>query len=107
MELVELPCSDELKSKFYADGVLLLDFYKGYLECKQYPNLTYHAKNMASMFGRTCACEQLFSSMKVTKSKLRTKLNDGHLQDVILLATSNLTPDHNKLSSQKQRQISH
>ena len=51
------------------------------------------------MFGKTYVCKQLFSSMKVTKSKLRTKLNDGHLQDVILLATSNLTPDHNKLSS--------
>ena len=105
MELVELQCSDELKSKFHAEGVLLLDFYKKYLECKQYPNLINHAKKMASMFGSTYVCKQLFSSMKVTKSKLRTQLNDGHLQDIILLATSNLTPDLHKLSSQKQ--ISH
>ena len=28
MELVELQCSDKLKSKFHAVGVLLLDFYK-------------------------------------------------------------------------------
>ena len=34
MELVELQCSDELKLKFHTEGVLLLDFYKKYLECK-------------------------------------------------------------------------
>jgi len=100
MELVEL------KSKFHTEGVLLLDFYKKYLESKQYPNLINHAKKMASMIGSTYVCEQLFSSMKVTKSKLRTQLNDGHLQDIILFATSNLTPNLHKLSSQKQHQIS-
>ena len=85
MELVELQCSDELKLKFHAVGVLLLDFYKKYLECKQYTNLINHAKKMVSMFGSTYVCEQLFSSMKVTKSKLRTQLNDGDLQDILLL----------------------
>ena len=76
MELIKRQCSDELKLKFHAEGVLLLDFYKKYLECKQYPNLINHAKKMASMFGSTYVCEQLFSSMKVTKSKLSTQLNN-------------------------------
>ena len=107
MELVELQSSDEIKSKFQAEGVLLFEFYKKYLESKQYSNLINHAKKMASMFGSTYVCEQLFSSMKVTKSKLRKQPNDGHSQDIILLATSNLTPDLHKLSSQKQYQISH
>ena len=107
MELVELLCSDELKSKFHAEGVLLFDFYKKYLECKQYSNLINHAKKMASIFGTTYVCEQLFWSIKVTKSKLSTQLNDGHLQDILLLAASNLTPDLHKLSRQKQHQISH
>ena len=44
MKLVKLQCSDELKSKFHAEGVLLLDFYKKYLECKQYPDLINHVK---------------------------------------------------------------
>ena len=39
MEPVELQCSDELKSKFHAVGELLLDFYKKYLECKQWLQL--------------------------------------------------------------------
>ena len=107
MELVELQRSDQLKSKFHAEGLLLLDFYKKYLECKQYPNFINHAKKMASMFGSIYVCEQLFSCMKVTKSKLKTQLNDSHLQDINLLATSNLTPDLHKLSNQKQHQISH
>ena len=107
MELVKLQCSDQLKLNFHAEGLLLLDFYKKYLECKQYLNLINHAKKMASMFGSTYVCEQLFSCMKATKSKLKTQLNDGHLQDIILLATSNLTRDLHKLSSQKQQQISH
>jgi len=59
------------------------------------------------MFGSTYGCEQLFSSMKITKSKLRTSLNDGHLQDVMLLASSNLKPNMDKLADQKQHQASH
>ena len=71
------------------------------------PDLINHAKKMSSMFGSTYKCEQLFSSMKITNSKLRTKLNDGYWQDIAVIDTSNLTPAHHKFSSQKQRQISH
>ena len=64
MELVELQCSDELKLKlklkFHAEGVLLLDFYKKYLECKQYPNLINHAKKMVSMFGGNMCANSCF-----------------------------------------------
>ena len=107
MKLVELQCSNQLKSKFHVEVALLLGFYKNYLESKQYPNLINHAKKMASMFGSTYVCEQLFSSTKVTKRKLKTPLNDAFLQDILLLVTSNLTPDLHKLSSQKQHQISY
>ena len=99
MELVELQCNNEIKSKFHAEGVSLLDFYNKYLEYKRYPTLVNHAKKMASMFGSTYTCEQLFSSMKLAKSKLRTQLTDDHLQDVMILASSNLSPDLQKLSS--------
>ena len=53
------------------------------------PQLDQTCQKISSMFGSTYVCEQLFSSVKVTKSKLRTQLNDGHLEDDILLATSN------------------
>ena len=64
-------------------------------------------KNGINVWQHLYVCEQLFSSMKVTKSKLRTQLNHGHLQDILLLVTSNLTSDLHKLSSQKQHKISH
>ena len=31
MDLIEMQCSDELKAKFYTEGISLLDFYKKYL----------------------------------------------------------------------------
>jgi len=52
---------------------------------------------MASVFGSTYKCEQVFSSMKFNKSKLRTQVTDEHLQDVVLLASSNLPPELQKL----------
>ena len=46
MDLIKLQCSDELKSKFYAEGTSLLDYNKKYLfETGFYPSLTNHAKN--------------------------------------------------------------
>ena len=60
MELVELQYSNQLKSKFHVEGVLLLDFYKKYLECKQYSNLINHAKKMASMIGSLMCANRCF-----------------------------------------------
>ena len=86
-DVIEMQCSDELKAKFYTDGISLLDFYKKYLlESGLYPSLTNNAKEMASMFGSTYTCEQLFSTMKFTKSKLRLRISNSHLEDVLLLA---------------------
>ena len=44
---------------------------------------------MASMFGGTYTCEQLFSTMKFTKSKLRSRISDAYLEDV----SPGLSPD--------------
>ena len=55
------------------------------------------------MFGSTYVREQLLSS----KASLRTRLNDSHLQDVLLRASSNLKPNLDKLLDQKQHQASH
>ena len=39
MELAELQCSNELKLKFYVEGVSLVDFYKNILNAKNIPTL--------------------------------------------------------------------
>ena len=84
MKLFELKCSNEIKSNFHCEHVSLLDFYKKYLQSKRYPNPVKHAKKIASIFGSTYACEQLFSTTKQTKTKLGTQATDEHLQDVML-----------------------
>ena len=43
---------------------------------------------MASMFGSTYACEQLFSTINLTKTKLGAQPTDEHLQDAMLLSSS-------------------
>ena len=60
MKLIELQCSNEIKSKFQCEHVSLFDFYKKYLESKLYPNLVKHDQKMASIFGSTYACKQFF-----------------------------------------------
>jgi len=47
---------------------------------------------MASMFGSAYAYEKLFLSVKPSNSKLRTQLTNDHLQDIMLLVSSNLPP---------------
>ena len=84
-----------------------LAFIKKLIEYKQCPNLINPTKIMASMFGNTYACEQLFSSMEPSKCKFRTGITNDCLQDVMLLASSNLEPELQKLSNKQQHQISH
>ena len=43
---------------------------------------------MASIFGSTYACKQLFSTMKLTKTKLGAQPTDEHLQGAMLLFSS-------------------
>ena len=43
---------------------------------------------MASIFGSTYAGEQLFSTIKLTKTKLVAQPTDEYLQDVMLLSSS-------------------
>ena len=91
MEVTETQCNDLSKSKLAADDISLIDFYKKYLlPSKKFPNLVEYAKKMAPMFGSTC--EQLFLRMKLIKNHLRTKLADTHTNNVLLLASTSLSP---------------
>ena len=58
-------------------------------------------KKILLMFGLTYLCEQLFYSMKFTKNKLRTKITDNHLNDVLKIAYSSISPDISKLAQKK------
>ena len=67
-----------------------MDFYQKYLSSSDYPNLIKHCKMMACLFGSTYICEQLFSQMKLVKSKCRTVLTDRHLEDTLRIATTDM-----------------
>ena len=105
MKIIELKYNAQLKSKFYACDNLI-KFYKVKLSRDEFPNLLNNAKEMTSMSGSTYSCEQLFSSMNFIKSKLKTRVTDGHLNDVLLIAsTTSLSPNINKLTQNKLAQI--
>ncbi|XP_075420946.1 general transcription factor II-I repeat domain-containing protein 2B-like isoform X2 [Tenrec ecaudatus] len=67
MELIDLQCNTALKAKY--DKVGVPEFYK-YL-WSSYPKYRHHCAKILSMFGSTYICEQLFSIMKLSRTKLR------------------------------------
>ena len=108
MELIELQNNKIMRSKFQDKFISLLEFYHKYVqEAGSYENLIDHAKRMATIFGSTYVCEQLFSKMKFTKGKMRTQLTDAHLNGIFRVATSKLKPDISKLTHEKRHQVSH
>ena len=54
------------------------------------------------MFGSSYCCEQLFSKIKYTKSRIRSQLSDRHLNDILLLSTSSTDSDIESLFHGKQ-----
>ena len=115
MELIDLQGDDLLKAKFddlmqktYQKNNVLIEFYQGLLQSAvACPNLLDHAKKMACMFGSTYVCEKLFSKMKYTKNKHRARLTDEHLNDCLLLASSEMKPNYKIISKDKQHHPSH
>lgn len=85
MELVELQCDSILKQKYAEVGIP--EFYT-FLSRERFPRLLAAAARIIAMFGSTYVCEQFFSSMKVNKSVLRSRLTDEHLQATLRLVSS-------------------
>ena len=106
MELVELQCNDELKAKFYNSSPLSF-FRDSALPSWTFPKYIAHVQRTIAMFGGTHCCEQLFSKMKYTKSRLRSLLSDSHLNDILLLSSSSIEPGIEILIHGKQHQPSH
>ena len=106
IELLELQCNDELKAKFYNSSPL--SFFRDIaLPSSNFPKYIAHVQRIVAMFGGTYCCEQLFSKMKYTKSRLRSLLSDRHLNDILMLSSSSIEPDIDILLCGKQHQPSH
>ena len=98
MGIIELQSSssDMLKAKF--DSVPLANFYIECVPKSTYPPLHDNANRAMYMFGSTYCCEQLFSKMNYTKNKLRNRLSDRHLNDVLQISSTKLPVDFNALA---------
>ena len=63
------------------------EFYK-FLPRDKFPKLLSETTKIMAMFGSTYICQQFFSSMKIKKTVLRSKLTDDHLAATLRLASS-------------------
>lgn len=105
LELIEIQCDDSLKNQH--QQLSLPEFYRS-LEKEKFPLMRSHAKIMISLFGSTYICEQTFSLLTLNKSRMRTKITDSHLHDVLRISTTKFTPDLQAiLRSKAQHHCSH
>ncbi|CAK6973260.1 EPM2A-interacting protein 1-like [Scomber scombrus] len=90
LELIDLQESSEARAAYRDKN--LIKFYKG-RSPSTYPSLRQHAIRMVSLFGNTYICEKTFSTMAINKSKLKSRLTDGHLHAVLRIAMTEKEPD--------------
>ena len=103
--MIDIQNESDLKNPYYEND--LLNFYNLYVSTEKFPKLLHRTKKNVAYFGSTYRCEQFFSSMKLTKTKFRSKLTGTNLKNQLRTAQSALNADVNKLASIKQYQISH
>ncbi|CAL9692766.1 unnamed protein product [Knipowitschia caucasica] len=103
LEIIDLQCDADLKGKFASVG---LDRFYQYL-LPGYPKLTALAAKMLCMFGTTYLCEHIFSVMNINKTKMRSRLTNKHLNDILkVTASQDMTPGVDALVQAKRCQVS-
>ncbi|XP_076058573.1 general transcription factor II-I repeat domain-containing protein 2B-like [Oratosquilla oratoria] len=101
IEIITLQSDLELKSKANHPEFWALVVLEKFLLLKEvYQRLRSH-------FGSTYMCESGFSTIKILKSKYRSRLTDSHLNDCMRMAVTNYTPEISKLAEGLQSQHSH
>ena len=90
LERTEMQWDDSLENQHQL--LSLSDFYQS-LEKDKFSLMRHHANRMVSLLGSTYTCEQTFSVLTLNKSRLRTKMTNNHLCNVLHISTSKLTPD--------------
>ena len=94
MELIELQCSETMKSK--CESVGAAEFPRFIPDTM--PHLRSQDAQTLSMFGSTYLCEQLFSLMKINKTSHKTRLTDERLHSILRISSAqSLTPDIDEL----------
>ena len=105
LEVIELQCDAECRSRH--QQLSLADFYRQ-LDEGRFQEIRTFAKTMLSLFGSTYLCEKTFSIMNFYKSRVRTRLTDSHLRDILHIKTTGFEPDlTHVLQSRSQYHPSH
>ena len=104
MELLDIQCDTLMKEK-YAE-VNVPEFYQ-YVSEERFQKLLSQARRILTMFGSTYVCEQFFSTMKINKTALRTRLTDEYLHAALRLANQRkIRPNIESLVATKRCQTS-
>ena len=108
MELIDLQCNSELKTKFReAQGKAdkTGQFLRELPPC--YPELSKVFSRVMWLFGSTYLCEKLFSTVNFNKCKYRSRLSDAHLEAVLRVSTvTSISANVAQLCEQKRCQVS-
>ncbi|KAM5228644.1 general transcription factor II-I repeat domain-containing protein 2B-like [Ctenodactylus gundi] len=83
MEVIDLQCNTVLRARY--DQVGVPEFYKHLWS--SYPRYRAHCARILSMFGSTHICEQLFSIMKLSKTRYCSPLKGPQWDAVLHTAT--------------------
>uniref|UniRef100_A0A287DDH4 General transcription factor II-I repeat domain-containing protein 2B n=1 Tax=Ictidomys tridecemlineatus TaxID=43179 RepID=A0A287DDH4_ICTTR len=83
LEVIDLQCNSALKAKY--DEVGVPEFYRHLWS--SYPRYRSHCARVLSMFGSTYVCEQLFSIMKLSKTKHCSQLKGSQWDPVLHVAS--------------------
>ncbi|CAI6377025.1 unnamed protein product [Macrosiphum euphorbiae] len=84
----------------------LIKFWK-LVPKEDFPAMCDLALQISSRFGSTYICEKAFSTLTYIKNKYRSSLTAPHISDLMLLSTSDLSPDIEKLLANKSLHRSH
>ena len=111
INLLDQQANSVLKMKFnelpsFLRATKTINFWRC-LPREHFPELRKFAQSYACRFGTTYRCEQSFSSMKMIKNKIRSRLSDSNLKNCLVLSTTNLTLNITGLMKAKQSQKSH
>ena len=105
VELIEMQCDDSLKGQRQLPS--LPDFYQS-LGSAKFPLMRRHTNRMMSLFGSTYVCEHTFCLLNQSKNRLRARMTDDHLCEVLRASTTELSLDMSAiLQSKGQLHCSH
>ncbi|KAM4694222.1 general transcription factor II-I repeat domain-containing protein 2-like [Discoglossus pictus] len=90
LQLIDLHCDRELLSRH--QQLSLVNFYRQ-LDKSRFQEIRTLAKKMLSLFGSTYLCEKTFSAKNFNKNRVRTRLSDSHLRDILRIQTTAFEPD--------------